>query len=120
VHLHNLLHNINIYLDLKKFELQLLQESMRRYLYEVLFYKNFYFSWIDVTSNLPTISASFDQECASVSMARIAVYRADTEEGSDVLRWLDKMLIRLVKKFIYSFFLYVFFLLNLVSKICNL
>jgi len=45
---------------------------------------------------MPTIAASFDQECASVSMARIAVYRADTEEGSDVLRWLDKMLIRLV------------------------
>jgi len=30
-------------------------------------------------------------------MARIAVYRSDTEEGSDVLRWLDKMLIRLVR-----------------------
>lgn len=45
---------------------------------------------------MPTIAASFDQECASVAMARIAVYRADTEEGSDVLRWLDKMLIRLV------------------------
>lgn len=45
---------------------------------------------------MPTIGASFDQECASVAMARIAVYRSDTEEGSDVLRWLDKMLIRLV------------------------
>jgi hypothetical protein len=45
---------------------------------------------------MPTIAASFDQECASVAMARIAVYRSDTEEGSDVLRWLDKMLIRLV------------------------
>ena len=42
------------------------------------------------------MAASFDQECASVIMARIAVYRADSEEGSDVLRWLDKMLIRLV------------------------
>ena len=30
-------------------------------------------------------------------MARIAVHRSDTEEGSDVLRWLDKMLIRLVR-----------------------
>ena len=45
---------------------------------------------------MPMMAASFDQECASVIMARIAVYRADTEEGSDVLRWLDKMLIRLV------------------------
>ncbi len=54
------------------------------------------FSLIDAASNMPTIAASFDQECASVAMARIAVYRSDTEEGSDVLRWLDKMLIRLV------------------------
>lgn len=42
------------------------------------------------------LAASFDQECASVSMARIAAYRADSEEGSDILRWLDKTLIRLV------------------------
>ena len=49
---------------------------------------------------MPMMAASFDQECASVIMARIAVYRADTEEGSDVLRWLDKMLIRLVNVFI--------------------
>lgn len=46
---------------------------------------------------MPSIAASFDQECASVAMARIAVHRSDTEEGSDVLRWLDKMLIRLVR-----------------------
>ncbi len=58
----------------------------------------YFFSLIDATSNMPTIAASFDQECASVAMARIAVYRSDTEEGSDVLRWLDKMLIRLVLK----------------------
>ncbi|CAF2309779.1 unnamed protein product [Rotaria sp. Silwood2] len=56
-------------------------------------------NWIDAASNLPTMTASFDQECASVIMARIAVYRADTEEGADVLRWLDKMLIRLCQKF---------------------
>jgi protein transport protein SEC23 len=55
---------------------------------------------IDAATNLPTIGASFDQECASVSMARIAVHRADTEEGSDVRRWLDKMLIRLVNKYL--------------------
>ncbi len=57
---------------------------------------NSFFSLIDAVSNMPTIAASFDQECASVAMARIAVYRSDTEEGADILRWLDKMLIRLV------------------------
>lgn len=55
------------------------------------------FSWIDSASNISMLGASFDQECASVTMARIAVFRAVTEEGSDVLRWLDKMLIRLVR-----------------------
>ena len=40
--------------------------------------------------------AGFDQEAAAVLMARIAAYRADNDEGADVLRWLDRMLIRLV------------------------
>ena len=31
-------------------------------------------------------------------MARIAVFRAETDDGPDVLRWLDRMLIRLVRK----------------------
>ncbi|CAF1344296.1 unnamed protein product, partial [Didymodactylos carnosus] len=56
-------------------------------------------NWIDASSSMPLIAASFDQECASVSIARIAVYRADTEEGSHVLRWLDKMLIKLCQTF---------------------
>lgn len=30
-------------------------------------------------------------------MARLAIYRAETEEGPDVLRWLDRQLIRLVR-----------------------
>jgi len=29
-------------------------------------------------------------------MARLSVFRAETEEGPDVLRWLDRQLIRLV------------------------
>ena len=40
--------------------------------------------------------AGFDQEAAAVLMARIATYRAENDEGADVLRWLDRMLIRLV------------------------
>ena len=31
-------------------------------------------------------------------MGRIAVYRAETDDGPDVLRWLDRMLIRLVRQ----------------------
>lgn len=42
-------------------------------------------------------------------MARLAIYRAETEEGPDVLRWLDRQLIRLVRwKHGALFNLYVF------------
>jgi protein transport protein SEC23 len=47
----------------------------------------------------PTIAASFDQEAAAVLMARIAVFKAEVDDSPDVLRWLDRMLIRLCQKF---------------------
>ena len=56
-------------------------------------------SWADAATQLTHIAAGFDQEAAAVLMARLAVYRASNEEGADVLRWLDRMLIRLCQKF---------------------
>lgn len=56
-------------------------------------------NWADAQTNIQNISAGFDQEAAAAFMARIAVYRAENEEGPDVLRWLDRMLIRLCQKF---------------------
>jgi len=53
-------------------------------------------SWVDASVNIQHIAAGFDQEAAAVLMARIAVFRAETDDGPDVLRWLDRMLIRLV------------------------
>ena len=47
-------------------------------------------------SQLKHIEAAFDQEAAAVLMARLGVFRAESEEGPDVLRWLDRQLIRLV------------------------
>ncbi|GAA5943858.1 hypothetical protein JCM3775_000217 [Rhodotorula graminis] len=47
----------------------------------------------------PAISDNFDQEAAAVLMARIAVYKAEIDDSPDVLRWLDRMLIRLCQKF---------------------
>ncbi|KAG9300734.1 hypothetical protein G9A89_023532 [Geosiphon pyriformis] len=47
----------------------------------------------------PQIGQSFDQEAAAVLMARIAVFKAEIDDGPDVLRWLDRMLIRLCQKF---------------------
>ncbi|KAF4618445.1 hypothetical protein D9613_009986 [Agrocybe pediades] len=47
----------------------------------------------------PSIAASFDQEAASVLMSRIAIFKIGVEGSPDVLRWVDRMLIRLCQKF---------------------
>jgi len=56
-------------------------------------------NWVDASVNTQHLSAGFDQEAAAVLMARIAIFRAETDEGPDVLRWLDRMLIKLCQKF---------------------
>lgn len=49
--------------------------------------------------NIPEIAAGFDQEAAAVLMARMAVYKTENEESFDILRWVDRMLIRLCARF---------------------
>lgn len=46
----------------------------------------------------PAIAQSFDQEAAAVLMSRIAVFKAEVDDGPDVLRWVDRMLIRLCSR----------------------
>mmetsp|Transcript_4402 Transcript_4402/g.8480 ORF Transcript_4402/g.8480 Transcript_4402/m.8480 type:complete len:822 (-) Transcript_4402:68-2533(-) len=45
------------------------------------------------------IKFSFDQEAAAVLTARLAVYRSEGEDVADVMRWIDRSLIRLCNKF---------------------
>lgn len=52
-----------------------------------------------VDGSSPMIAQGFDQEAATVLMARIAVFKAEIDDGPDVLRWTDRMLIRLCQKF---------------------
>ena len=55
-------------------------------------------NWVD-SSNLHYVAPSFDQEASAVLMARVAVHRCDTDDNAqDILRWLDRMLIRLAQK----------------------
>jgi len=54
--------------------------------------------WVE-TGMWQDISIGFDQEAAAVLIARLAVFKAETEYLFDVLRWLDRSLIRLVTKF---------------------
>merc|ERR1712048_468157 len=49
--------------------------------------------------NMTDIAQGFDQEAAAVLMARYAVWKCENEDPLDVLRWVDRMLIRLVSKF---------------------
>ena len=49
--------------------------------------------------NVAEIAAGFDQEAAAVLMARMAVYKTENEEAFDILRWVDRMLIRLCARF---------------------
>jgi protein transport protein SEC23 len=45
------------------------------------------------------VAHSFDQEAASVLLARLCVVRGYTEESREILKWVDKTLIRLISKF---------------------
>ena len=51
---------------------------------------------MDASTSLHHVSAGFDQEAAAVLMSRLAVFRSESDDGADVLRWVDRMLIRLV------------------------
>jgi protein transport protein SEC23 len=45
------------------------------------------------------VRGSFDQEAAAVLSARMAVHQTESDEVADVLRWVDRSLIRLCAKF---------------------
>jgi len=51
------------------------------------------------SSTSPEILGGFDQEATAVLMARIATFRTENEESFDLLRWLDRTLIRVGSKF---------------------
>lgn len=51
------------------------------------------------SGNISKLVSGFDQEVAAVIMARWAVCKSESEETIDVVRWVDRTLIRLVKKF---------------------
>ncbi len=52
-------------------------------------------AWQADAANLASVAASFDQEAAAVIMARYAVKKTDAEEPAEIMRWLDRALIRL-------------------------
>eukprot|EP00828_Plagiopyla_frontata_P044585 TRINITY_DN7320_c0_g3_i7.p1 TRINITY_DN7320_c0_g3~~TRINITY_DN7320_c0_g3_i7.p1 ORF type:complete len:463 (-),score=50.67 TRINITY_DN7320_c0_g3_i7:349-1737(-) len=49
--------------------------------------------------NMSELARGFDQEAACVAMARLSAIKTETDENIDVLKWLDRSLIRVVQKF---------------------
>mmetsp|Transcript_13493 Transcript_13493/g.13562 ORF Transcript_13493/g.13562 Transcript_13493/m.13562 type:complete len:771 (+) Transcript_13493:121-2433(+) len=56
-------------------------------------------AWHSDTTDHTAIGKGFDQEAAAVLMARLSVFRSESEEVADVMRWVDRALIRLCSKF---------------------
>lgn len=50
-------------------------------------------------TSFPDLANSFDQEAAAVLLARQAIHKTDTTPIFDVLRWLDRTVVRLVGRF---------------------
>ncbi len=55
--------------------------------------------WHSDAADHSPIARSFDQEAAATLTARLATHRCESEEPGDVMRWLDRSLIRLCSKF---------------------
>ncbi len=53
----------------------------------------------DVNNPEDMISKSFDQEASAVLISRLAVHRLESDDLADVIRWLDRSLIRVAAKF---------------------
>ncbi|CAD5119700.1 DgyrCDS8291 [Dimorphilus gyrociliatus] len=56
-------------------------------------------NWVDTNANPTHLVSGFDQEAAAVLMARCSVYRGQQDDAADVLRWVDRTLIRLCQRF---------------------
>lgn len=54
---------------------------------------------MSAAEDLRQIAYGFDQETAAVLMARQAVFNTISQEPMDVIRWLDRLLIKLVARF---------------------
>ncbi|KAI0240092.1 GTPase-activating protein S23 [Massospora cicadina] len=54
-------------------------------------------NWVEGSS--PNIPSLFDQEAAAVLMARVAIFKAEADDGTDVQKWVDRTLVRLCQKY---------------------
>jgi len=55
--------------------------------------------WQSDPSNIKSIAHSFDQQAAAVCLARVAIHRIESETPLDVMRFIDRSLIRFCTQF---------------------
>jgi len=55
--------------------------------------------YIQEKTSFPDLATVFDQEAAAVLLARQAIHKTDNTPLFDVLRWLDRTVVRLVSRF---------------------
>ena len=53
----------------------------------------------DLQNNKYEVAQGFDQQAAVVLLTKMAIWKSDTEDRIDVLRWVDKSLINLMQRF---------------------
>jgi len=54
---------------------------------------------MSANDDIREMAYGFDQEAAAVLTSRQAVYNTQGQESMDVIRWLDRLLIKLVNRF---------------------
>ena len=53
----------------------------------------------DLQNNKYEVAQGFDQQAAVVLLTKMAIWKSDTEDRIDVLRWVDKSLINVLQRF---------------------
>ena len=53
----------------------------------------------DLQNNKYEVGQGFDQQAAVVLLTKMAIWKSDTEDRIDVLRWVDKSLINILQRF---------------------
>ena len=53
----------------------------------------------DLMNNKYEVAQGFDQQAAVVLLTKMAIWKSDTEDRIDVLRWVDKSLINILQRF---------------------
>jgi protein transport protein SEC23 len=53
----------------------------------------------DLQNNKYEVAQGFDQQAAVILLTKMAIWKSDTEDRIDVLRWVDKSLINLMERF---------------------